>query len=250
MPNFFEKYAEHPVVKVELPISKNIVWIRPYLVKEQKILLTIAESTDISEIGKNLQALALACTVSSEEKDMEKVVKGLSMIDLQYLIVKLREISVGNDVEQVYICRNKVNKSGVCGGELVIKYKLSDIEIDVPETPYKDNCVYFTEKAGVKLMLPRIFDGMKGNYDTPEEVLLMIANHIEFFFDEDGIYKEGVEKYVEYMQNMKLEDFKKIVEFFSEETLPKLKLTVPYTCPKCGFEGRVVLENLTDFFTF
>ncbi|MCX8008230.1 MAG: gp26 family baseplate hub assembly chaperone [Patescibacteria group bacterium] len=249
MPNFFEKIAEHPVVKVELPISKDVVWVRPYLVKEQKILLTIAESTDISEIGKNLQNLALACTVSSEQKDTEKLIKNLSMVDLQYLIVKLREISVGNEVEQIYVCRNKTG-SNVCGGEITVKYKLSDVDVHMPETPYKDNCVYFTEKAGVKLMLPRIFDGMKGNYDTPEEVLVMIANHIEFFFDEDGIYKESPEKYIEYMENMKLEYFRKIVDFFSEENLPKLRLTVPYTCPKCGVEGRVVLESLTDFFTF
>ncbi|MCX8008103.1 MAG: gp26 family baseplate hub assembly chaperone [Patescibacteria group bacterium] len=246
--NILEKVSNHPVVKVELPLSKDTIWVRPYLVKEQKILQTIAESDDAAEIGKNLQLLVHSCIINPENYNVED----MPLFDLQYMLIKLREISVGNEVQQAYVCRAK-HDGKVCGGDITVKYKLSDVVCEnLPNPSEEDNLrnIMISDNLGVRVKWPKVFDKMKFSYENPEDILTMISYHIEYIFDENGNYQMTPEEYYSFLENLKIDDFKKIFKFFEENSQPRMVIYAPYSCPKCGNNGTLTLSTITDFFTF
>ncbi len=240
----------HPVFKAIVPSTGDSIWMRPYLVKEQKIIQTLAESEDPVEVTRNLKNLVAACITSPENFDTDK----LTVYDIQWLVIKLREVSVGNEVEQTYVCKNKVNKI-TCNNDIVVKFKLSDIQYIKPEnTEFPNNIVPINDKLGVRLFYPRIHDdtiNMIGNAPDTENMIQLVARDIDYIYDENGTYSEfTVEEAVEFLRGLKIDEFKRLMKFYREENLPKLKIDVPYKCGKCQAEGTISLTSLFDFFSF
>lgn len=240
---------QYPVFKTILPTTDETVWLRPYLVKEQKILQTLAESNDPVEIAQNLKNLIQSCWSSPENFNFNK----LTVYDIQWLALRLREASVGDQIEQTYICKNRVEGSDTpCNNEIKIKFKLSDVKYIKPENPiFPNNIIQIRDNLGIKMNYPRIHEQILGDNIDYEKLLQMIAKDLEYVFDEENTYPEfTTEEAIEFLRTLKVDEFAKILEFYDEKNLPTLKLEIPYKCGKCQHEGKIVLSNLFDFFSF
>lgn len=238
----------YPVFKTTLPTTGETVWLRPYLVREQKILQVLSESNDPVELSKNLLNLIQACWNSPEPFNFDK----LTVYDIQWLALRLREASVGNDIEQTYICKHQVNGE-ICNNELRIKFKLSDVQYKPPLKPkFPNNLISLREDLGIKLSYPKMHEEiMKTNDVDYEQLLRMVARDLIYVYDKEQTYTEFTqEEAEEFLRSLKVEEFAKILEFYDEENLPSLILEVPYKCGKCENEGKITLTSLFDFFSF
>lgn len=239
---------EVPSYEVELPLSKKIVKYRPFLVKEQKILLMAMESGDTKSI-QNATLDVLDSCVLTPNFEITKV----PIIDVEYLFLQLRAKSVGEIVESKYRCNNEVTKEDgtvkECGNVMESKVNISDI-LPVVEKPI-DPEIHLTDKIIIKMKYPefRILNGSTDLADITAMTFKLIANCIEYIYDgEQFYYANEVEEseLIEFVENLSQDQFEKMEEFFNN--MPKLTKKVEMTCKKCGYNHTFDVEGLEDFF--
>jgi DNA-directed RNA polymerase subunit M/transcription elongation factor TFIIS len=225
--------------EVELPISKKKVEYRPYLVKEEKLLMLAMESQDPSMIMKTVQDIIEACTFNKVKT------KTLPTAELELLFLKLRSKSVGETAKIGYKCTN-------CNTTNELTVNLEDVTIDLGDKQV-DNKIMINDKVGVILKYPtteevtRIMNA--GDKTDVKNIFALVTSCIETIFDEENTYdtknveKKEIEAFVESLNS---KQFEKIKEFF--ENIPKLRKDVSFDCEKCGTHNPLVLEGLQNFF--
>jgi T4 bacteriophage base plate protein len=249
-----------PLPKIDLPIFElklvslpKPVKFRPFLVKEEKLLLMALQSNDEDSIFKTIKQVINNCLV--EDVDIDK----LPIFDIEYLFLNVRARSVGEKVETVFICRNVVgketNENGLeidveCKHLMQVGINVLDIKPPNDDVPTK---VYVTDKIGLQLRFPtlRSFKSIESVIANPDNsaVFDMIYDCTEYVFDENGMYyvKESAkEEFVSFLESLTQEQFDKIAAFF--ENLPKIQYDVDTKCTKCEFDHKLHLEGLNDFF--
>lgn len=231
---------DSPVYELTLPISKQKVKFRAFLVKEQKILMLAQESDDPEFTSNNVKQIIKNCSHTKLDVD------NLNPIDIEYFFIQLRARSIGEIVESKYRCNNKVGDD-ICGNLMDVRIDLLDIEVD-----YKDqkDVIQLTDTVGIKLKYPdfKAIKHIKDDSSLIEISMEVICNSIEYIFDEENYYypKETPrEELVEFVEGLSLEQFKKIEEFFNN--LPSLKKEIDVKCAKCGFEHHIKIEGLDNF---
>ena len=225
--------------EVELPISKTTVEYRPYLVKEEKILMMAMESGDPKGILIAVQDIIEACTNGAVKA------KTLPTTELEFLFLKLRAKSVGERVTIGYECSS-------CETQNDIEINLDEVEISGGEDIQKTTKIMLTDKVGMTMRYPTANDmnrvvASKGS--ELENTFVLIQACIDSIFDENGIYhakdleKDDINKFVDSLSSVQ---FGKIRSFF--EKMPKLRKDISFTCTKCGTKNDLVLEGLQSFF--
>jgi hypothetical protein len=250
-----------PLPKIDLPIFElklvshpTPVKFRPFLVKEEKLLLMALQSGEEDTIIKTIKQIINNCLV--DELDIDK----LPIFDIEYLFLNLRARSVGEQIETYFICRNVVgtekNEEGVeteveCKNMMPVVINVLEIKPPVSEISPK---IYITNKVGVVLKFPTLKSfkpiGDMVSTDTNETVFEMIYECTEYVFDDDGMYyanETPKEEFYQFLESLTQEQFDKITGFF--EDLPKIEYDAETVCNKCGFEHKLHMEGLTDFFT-
>lgn len=249
-----------PLPKIDLPIFElklvslpKPVKFRPFLVKEEKLLLMALQSNDEDSIFKTIKQVINNCLV--EDVDIDK----LPIFDIEYLFLNVRARSVGEKVETFFVCRNIVgtekNEDGdevevECKHLMPVNINVLDIKPPIDDVPTK---VYITDKIGVQLRFPtlRTFKSVDSMVSNPENqsVFDMIYDCTEYVFDENGMYyvnESPKEEFVSFLESLTQEQFDRITGFF--EDLPKIKYDIETKCEKCSFEHKLHLEGLNDFF--
>jgi hypothetical protein len=239
-----------PLFELMLPSTGQPVKYRPFLVKEQKILLLALEGDNVKETVQAMRQIVSNC-VMSEEVDVEK----LPTFDLEYIFLKLRAKSIGEVVELNMRHATGLNSKGdECDATTVFKLNLMDVEVQ-KTIEHQDKFV-LDEKTGL---------GIKFKYPTPDLDLLentedksqleiateAMLNSIEFIFDNENVYKKEdytKQELSEFIDSMTQDQFAMCGKFF--ETMPKLKHTIKWKCKGCGCEDELTLEGLTSFFVF
>lgn len=226
-----------PKYEVQLPLSKKTINYRPYLVKEEKLLMMAMESGDQRMILKTIQDIIDACTFG------EIKAKNLPTAELELIFLKLRSKSVGETSHIGYKCQS-------CESTNEVSVNLNDIEID--QGKIVSNKIMLTDSVGVMMKYPTTEDVAKvistGDSDV-NNTFAIIGACIESIFDASAVYptseadKKDVEAFVDSLNTVQ---FNKIKEFF--EGIPKLKKDVSFTCTACGQHNHVVLEGLQSFF--
>jgi len=231
-----------PTYDIKLVSLPHPVTYRPYLVKEEKLLLTAQQSEDPKDIERAIKQIARNCTDGAVDVD------ALPLFDLEYLFLQLRAKSVNNIVTLRYGCRNPTS-NGVCGAPVTIEVNLDEVKIDVPEG--HTNRVMLTETVGVTLKYPCVnhldaFNSELGNVD----VVQVLIDCLDTVFGTDGTVSEiretdpaEVRAFVESLSIPQVENLK---VFF--ETMPRLSHTMTFACPKCAYTEDIVLTGLLDFF--
>ena len=230
-----------PVYEITLPISKESIKFRPFLVKEQKILLIAAQSDERIFINNNIKQVLKNCCLSKIDID------DLSSIDIEYFFLHLRARSIGEVVESKYRCENKISENETCKNLMTVNINLLDIDVDTSE--YND-IIKITDKVGIKLKCPnfKTMENIEKETDLVSKTFSTIQTCIEYIFDENNFYypKETPKAEMEeFIESLSVEQFKQIENFFNN--LPKLKKKIEVKCSKCGYEHKIDLEGLQNF---
>jgi len=219
-----------PTFDVEIYSTKQKVKMRPFLVKEEKLLILAAESNQRSDMIRAMQEVINSC--SSENIDAEK----LPFFDLQNIFIKLRSQSIGKESEFNLIC-------GECGHKTPTTLDLENI--DLRTSPNHTNKIMLTDDIGVVMKYPTAEVLINEN----QPVFDLVVSCVDKVFTTDEIHDaadQSYEEICEFIDGLTSDQFDKIVEFF--ETAPKILHTIEYTCPNCQTENTVVVDGVENFF--
>ena len=228
-----------------LPSTERVVKYRPFLVKEEKILLTAMESEDETVITNSVKQILKNCI----QGDLN--INELPTFDIEFLFLRLRAKSVGEKITvglKPYPCVQ--NEGDIC------KFS-TEVEINLEEVKVKKNNNHTTkimidDKIGIKFRYPEIFTIESINKKEQSNVemgMSVIKNCIDMIFTQEDTHERGSfteQELDEFLDSLSSEQFKKINEFFN--TIPKLSHTVEYTCTTCGEEKKTTIEGLNSFF--
>lgn len=235
-----------PVYSLVQPSTGEKIKFRPFLVKEEKILLTALESNDEETINESVKQIINNCIVT-EGIDLDH----LPMFDIEYIFLQLRAKSVSDVVTLRY--RNNACKEGTdgapCGRDLPVMVKLDQIEV-VTSEEHKAK-IELGEGIGVIMQYPNLelmteFQNKKMSQDS---MFTLISKCIKTIYDADNIYDPSSykeEELEEFILSMSQPQFEKIKNFF--DTMPQLKKDIEVTCKQCGYKKSVTLTGLKDFF--
>ena len=220
---------------LELPSSGEVVEYRPFLVKEEKILLMALEGKDEKEMVKAIKQIITQC-VATEKFNINK----LAMVDLEYLFLNIRGKAVG-DI-------STISFEHECGEVITLDIDLSKVEI-VNNKNISD-LVNLTEDIMIRLKPPSLDNVIgvanKNQIDVVMEIvrecLVEIIQGKDVFSAQDHT-KEELD---EFLNSLNSGQFQKIQTYY--ESLPKMKQDIEYTCPKCGETKKETLEGLASFF--
>jgi len=230
-----------PTYSLELPSTGKTVQYRPFLVKEEKVLVIALESEDTKQITNAIKAVLKSCVLTKGIK-----VETLPTFDIEYLFLNIRGKSVGEELDVNVICPDDGKT------EVPITINLDDIEVEKSEE--HTNQIKLDDSLMMELKYPSLDQFIKSNFDFKEtnqmdQSFALIASCIDKIYSEDEVWATAdcTKKEVnEFLESMNSSQFKEIEKFF--ETMPKLKHVINITNPQTKVESEVVLEGLASFF--
>ena len=230
-----------PTYELELPSTGQTVKYRPFLVKEEKVLVIALESEDNKQITNAIKAVLKSCVLTKGIK-----VDHLPTFDIEYLFLNIRGKSVGEELQVNIICPDDETT------QVPITVALDEIQVEKSEN--HSNKIKLDKDLMMEMSYPSLDQFIKNNFDFNEENQMdqsfqLIASCIDKIYNEDEVWATAdcTKKEVnEFLESMNSAQFKEIEKFF--ETMPKLKHTVSVTNPKTKVKSDVVLEGLASFF--
>ena len=230
-----------PTYELELPSSGQTVKYRPFLVKEEKVLVIALESEDNKQITNAIKAVLKSCIQTRGVK-----VEHLPTFDIEYLFLNIRGKSVGEELEVNVICPDDE--------ETQVKSHINLDEIQIQKDEKHTKQIKLDENLMMEMKYPSLEQFIKNNFDFDEKNQMdqsfeLIATCIDKIYNEDEVWATAdcTKKEVnDFLESMNSSQFKEIETFF--ETMPKLSHTIKVTNPKTKVESDVVLEGLASFF--
>ena len=230
-----------PTYELELPSTGETVRYRPFLVKEEKVLVIALESEDTKQITNAIKAVIKSCVLSKGIK-----VETLPTFDIEYLFLNIRGKSVGEEIEVNITCPDD-NET-----QVATMINLDDIEVQ--KNDEHSNRIKLDANLMMELSYPSLDQFIKNNFDfndknAMEQSFELVASCIDKIYSEDEVWAAAdcTKKEVkEFLESMNSQQFKDIEKFF--ETMPKLSHKVKVTNPNTKVESEVVLEGLASFF--
>lgn len=243
---------ETPRYKLEIPSSKERVEYRPFLVKEEKILLTAMESArDLHGNEFEEQVRDVVVRIISNCTEGKVDANKLPAFDVDYLFLNIRAKSRGEEIHPSYTCRAPNEDGGQCGHVNEFMIPLSDITVEFPDDA--NSKVMVTDDIGIqfKYMTTEEMKVHNKEKNEVEKMFRIIVDSIDYIFDADKMYKASEtpkRELMDFVEQLNEEVFEKVRLFFAQQ--PVLKHTFEYKCEKCGYKEDVTLEGLEDFFGF
>ena len=232
-----------PSYELELPSTGKTIQYRPFLVKEEKLLVIALESEDTKQITNAIKAVIRACILTKGVK-----VESLPTFDIEYLFLNIRGKSVGEDIDVNLICPDD-NET-----EVSVSVSLDDIKVQKPEG--HSNQIKLDNNLMMELKYPSLNEFIKNNFDPNDttknpmdQSFDLIGSCISKIYNEDEVWAAAdcsKKELNDFLDSMNSNQFKEVEKFF--ETMPKLSHTVKITNPKTKVESDVVLEGLASFF--
>ena len=230
-----------PSYELELPSSGKTIKYRPFLVKEEKVLVIAMESEDTKQITNAIKAVLKSCVQTKGIK-----IEALPTFDIEYLFLNIRGKSVGEELEVNIICPDDEETS------VPVMIALEDIQVEKMDGHSPQ--IKLDSKLMMEMKYPSLDEFIKNNFDFNEENQMdqsfqLIASCIDKIYSEEEVWATAdcTKKEVnEFLESMNSSQFKLIEKFF--ETMPKLQHTIEVTNPKTKVKSEVVLEGLASFF--
>jgi len=237
-----------PTYETKLISNGKTVKYRPFLVKEQKLFLMAAQSTDEKETVDVVKQVLNNCILSDIDVD------DLPTFDLEHLFMQLRARSVGEVVNLKYNCNNTVKddkgEEKACGS--LVKFDLNILDIKPIVDEKHSSKIEISDKLGIMMKYPTLSlikdAGNLANEDV-DTVLNVIVSCIDYIYDADQMYyaKDSTkEELLEFIENLQQEDMEKIQLFFN--TMPKIAKELDFKCKKCGYEETITVQGIQNFF--
>jgi hypothetical protein len=230
-----------PTYELELPSTGETIKYRPFLVKEEKLLVLALESEDMKQITTAIKTVIKNCIQSKSIK-----VENLPTFDIEYLFLNIRGKSVGEEIE--------VNLIAPDDGETPVEVKILIDDIKVKKNEEHNNKIKIDNNLMMEMKYPSLDQFIKSNFDfnsnnTMDQSFDLIASCIDKIYNEEEVWDTAdvtKKELSEFLDQMNSQQFKQIEKFF--ETMPKLSHEVKLTNPKTEVESTVVLEGLSSFF--
>ena len=230
-----------PTYELELPSTEQPVNYRPFLVKEEKLLVLSLESEDTKQITTAIKAVLKSCVLTKGIK-----VEHLPTFDIEYLFLHIRGKSVGEEIEVNITCPDDEKT------QVPITLNLDDIKVQKNDN--HNNQIKLDDNLMMELKYPSLDQFIKNNIDFDEKNQMeqsfdLIGTCIDKIYNEEEVWATAdctKKEIKEFLESMNSSQFKEIENFF--ETMPKLSHTIKVTNPKTKVENEVVLEGLASFF--
>ena len=230
-----------PTYELELPSTGDTIKYRPFLVKEEKLLVIALESEDNKQITNAIKAVIKACILTKGIK-----VETLPTFDIEFLFLNIRGKSVGEELEVNIICPDDETT------QVPVTINLDDIEVQRNDDHTKQ--IKLDDNLMMELKYPSLEQFIKNNFDFDEKNAMdqsfdLISTCIDKIYNEDEVWAAAdcTKKEVkDFLESMNSSQFKQIEQFF--ETMPKLSHTLKVTNPNTKVESDVTLEGLASFF--
>ena len=234
-----------PTYELTLPSNRKKVKYRPFLVREEKILVLALESEDQKQITDAIVQIIGDCLIT-KNIDVTK----LPTFDIEYLFLNVRSKSVGETVEVNVTCPDD--------GKTKVETSINIDDIKVVKDKNHKFIVQLDDKYSMKLKYPSLDQFIENNFDfemaAPNEsvsaAMSMLSSCIDMIYDEEESWdasESTKEELDEFIDQLNTKQFQEVEEFF--RTMPKLSHKLKVTNPQTGVESEVVLEGLASFFS-
>ena len=234
---------ETPTYELNLPSTGKKIKYRPFLVKEEKILIIALDSKDQNEITNSVKDVLKKCVLTRGVK-----IDDLPTFDIEYIFLNIRAKSIGEDIKLVVTCPD-------------------DKETEVPVTIYVDEIKVVKSKDHkrdisldknliLRMKYPSLNQFIQSNFETKDEsqttvdkTFQLIADCMDTVYTEEEAWESGdysPNERLSFIEQLNSKQFKEVERFFA--TMPKLSHTIEVTNPNTKKKSKVVLEGLADFF--
>ena len=230
-----------PTYELELPSTEQTIKYRPFLVREEKLLVLALETEDTKQITNAIKTVIKNCIETKAIK-----VESLPTFDIEYLFLNIRGKSVGEEIEVNIICPDDEETS--------VPVKINLDEIQVQKSEGHTNKIKIDDKIMMEMKYPSLEQFIKSNFDfnsdsQMEQSFDLISSCIDKIYTEDEIWVSSdvtKKELTDFLEQMNSSQFKEIEKFF--ETMPKLSHKVKVKNPNTKIESEVTLEGLSSFF--
>jgi len=230
-----------PTYSLEIPSIKKEIKYRPFLVKEEKILIIAMESEDPKQIAEALKTVIGNCIITRGIK-----VDQLSIFDIEYIFLNIRGKSVGEDVDVLLTCPDDGTT------QVPVTINLDDISVVVKPEHSRD--IKLDDTLKLRMKYPSMKEFIKNNFSNDggmgvDDTFEMIVSCIDQIYSEEESWpaSDSTKKELEeFLEQLTSQQFKEIEKFFN--TMPKLSHTISIKNPNTGVESDITLEGLTSFF--
>lgn len=224
-----------PTFKMTLPFTKEEVKFRPYIVKEEKILIMARESDDNNAMIEAVGDIVKECTFGKID------INTTPMFDVQYAFLQIRGKSIGEKFDFNCVC-------GGCKTTIPVSVDISEFELSV--TPGHTNKIQLDENFTVLMKYPSIKSFIKLYFDDSENAIYdVVADCIDTIYTEDEVYKnDGTDNklFLEFLENLTVKQFENLERFFV--TMPIIQKDIQFDCPKCQEKNRTLINGISNFF--
>ena len=230
-----------PTYELVLPSSNRKIKFRPFLVKEEKILILAMESQDTKQIANAVKNVITHCILTKGIK-----VEKLSTFDIEYLFLNIRGNYVGEDIEVMVTCPDD--------GKTQVPALINIDTIKVQKSDDHEKDIKLDDQYTLRMRYPSLNEFIKNNFATATEMNVddtfdLIASCIDQVYSEEESWASAdctKKELSNFLEQLDSKQFKAIEKFF--ETMPKLSHTVKVTNPNTKKECEIVLEGLQNFF--
>ena len=233
-----------PTYEIKLPSNGKKVRIRPFLVKEEKLLLMAIESGDDIEIINTTKQIINNCLI-----DHDVNVETLPFFDVDYLFIALRAKSVGESIEIKFTCNNVLPDTNICGKTFPAKIDISNCSIVKDDSI--SNMIDLGKGIKIKMKYPN-YTTMKMILDNDtimNKQINIIAGSIDQVIDGETVHTTKdltKEEIINFVENLTKEQYTKLENFINN--FPTFEVKSAATCDKCGFDHQLSYSDFTSFF--
>ena len=230
-----------PTYELELPSTGESIQFRPFLVKEEKVLVLALESEDTKQITTAIKAVIKSCVQTKGIK-----VETLPTFDIEFLFLNIRGKSVGEKIELNIICPDDETT------EVPVNIDLDEIRVQKNDEHTRQ--IKIDDTLMMEMKYPSLDQFIKNNFDFENKNAMdqsfdLIASCVDKIYSEDDVWAADdctKKELKDFLEQMNSSQFKSIETFF--ETMPKLSHKIKVTNPNTKVESEVVLEGLASFF--
>ena len=230
-----------PTYELVIPSSKKKIKYRPFLVKEEKILILAMESEDTNQIANAVKNVISSCILSRGIK-----VEKLSTFDIEYLFLNIRGKSVGEQIEVMVTCPDDKKT------KVPTSINIDSIKVQIDDKHSKD--IVLDDQYTLRMKYPSLSEFIKNNFANIDDINVddtfeLIASCIEQVYSEEESFAASdctKKELSQFLEQLNSSQFKEIEKFF--DTMPKLSHTVKVINPNTQVESEIVIEGLQSFF--
>ena len=228
-----------PTYELVVPSTSKKIKYRPFVVKEEKLLLLALDTKDDKQIENAIRTLLKGC-IQTRIK-----LEDLTLFDLELIFLNIRAVSVGEQVELKVVCKDD-NKT-----EVAYSLDLNDVEVVYPKDHSKK--IELTDEMGIIMKYPGynefVNSSIIGDDPSVDNITSVIAECVDQIYDKEEVYDSSTttkKEFIEFLENLTTTQFNKIQRFF--ETAPRVEHRFTVKNPNTGEPSEFVITGLSNFF--